>query len=416
MLLAFGAPEKDRRDVPSLPIVGDDGDRLLVEPDDSSGDGPTVVGIKGDGFPKVEPGHGGGASCLGDELDPLDDEAIQVEQLLLTESLDELFDSACLLRIHSRIVATLRRWVTSPPLSVCPIPDRMVAMKTAYSLLLQEHVDPRAIGYEECRRFQIVCPVCMEPVFRVSRESSGNDVTFFSHYRRDETLNEQCELRVNRISGDTIAAVNAESRNQKLRLFLEVFQEIVWAHGHTDESRERAKQRFFRVRRSSVFASLVGRIADQLRDIVDDENEVLEHFDDALVYLTGSPGPFETYLHKEFAYDFLRHLLAGHAKANFLFLAQHALVIVVERIESEASRHSIDPWEHAMLDCLLRFLRTDNERKRRAILEEMARQRMVSPYTGQDTDLFVMFGAYLQSTAFGILMRLPYVRLLRDQR
>ena len=50
-----------------------------------------------------------------------------------------------------------------------------------------------------CRTFQIVCAACKEPVFKVSRNLGDRTLDYFSHYRKDETLNTQCELRVNRI-------------------------------------------------------------------------------------------------------------------------------------------------------------------------------------------------------------------------
>ncbi len=72
-------------------------------------------------------------------------------------------------------------------------------MKTGFSLLLQEYVNPVELDYEDCRTFQIVCPACKEPVFKVSRATAGNKADYLSHYRKDETLNEQCELRVRHI-------------------------------------------------------------------------------------------------------------------------------------------------------------------------------------------------------------------------
>ena len=164
-------------------------------------------------------------------------------------------------------------------------------MKTAFSLLLQEYVNPVELDYKDCRTFQIVCPACKEPVFKVSRKIADTRTDYFSHYRKDETLNKQCELRVNRISTKRIDEVRSESRNQKLRLFLKVFQDIIW------------------------------------------ENEYNEI----------------------------------------------------------------------------------TTKKSKSIINRMGEYKMISPYTHQDADLFIMFGSRLSYNAFGILLRIPYLQILQKQ-
>ena len=98
-------------------------------------------------------------------------------------------------------------------------------MKYGYSLFLQEYVNPKDVDYEDTRLFQIICPECKEPVYKVVREETTE---YFSHYKKDETLTKQCELRVNSISSSKINEVSAQSRNQKLNLFIKVFQDIFW--------------------------------------------------------------------------------------------------------------------------------------------------------------------------------------------
>ena len=229
-------------------------------------------------------------------------------------------------------------------------------MKTAYSLFLREHVDPRIIGYEDCRTFQIVCPVCKEPVFRVCRKNAYKEIAFFSHYRKDETLNKQCELRVNRISSDTITDINAESRNQKLRLFLRVFQDIVWANEYNDVTIKKAKQHFFQLGRSEVFAWFIRGILNQLRETVKDKNEILDMFDESLENLTEFNSTFEMNLQKEFAYDFLCHLLAGHSKANYYFLVKHSFILALAKLENNGKKGELRPWEQSVLEYLQPYL------------------------------------------------------------
>ena len=58
-------------------------------------------------------------------------------------------------------------------------------MKYGFSLLLNEYIHPELVEYKDSKIFQIVCPECYEPIFKVNR---NNKVTYFSHYKKDEKL------------------------------------------------------------------------------------------------------------------------------------------------------------------------------------------------------------------------------------
>ena len=156
-------------------------------------------------------------------------------------------------------------------------------------------------------------------------------------------------------------------------------------------------------------------VLNHLREIVKDKNEMLDMFDESLENLPEFTSQFEQTLQKEFAYDFLCHLLAGHSKVNFYFLAKHAFILALATLERKNTKSDLRPWERSILDYLRRFLRTQNEKKRLSILTEMGEHQMISPYSHQDADLFVMFGSHLQYNAYGILMRIPYLEVLRTQ-
>lgn len=292
-------------------------------------------------------------------------------------------------------------------------------MKTAFSLLLQEYVNPVELDYEDCRAFQIVCPVCKEPVFKVSRRIADKATDYFSHYRKDETLNEQCELRVRRIATERIEETRSESRNQKLRLFLKVFQDIVWENEYNEISIKKAKQRFFQLSRSRVFSTLSQPILRWYRNVAKDKNEIFGLFDETLENLYKNLDDFRSNfalnLQMDFAYDFFQHLLAGHSKANFFFLLDHGYILLLEKLERKNKNSELPSWEQAMLDYLCRFLKTQNEKKRMSIMNRMGEYKMISPYTHQEADLFIMFGSQLSYHAFGILLRIPYLEILRKQ-
>ena len=73
-------------------------------------------------------------------------------------------------------------------------------MKTGYSMLLGEYVDSEAINYTDCKSFQIVCPICREPVFKVERSHPPPTLHYLSHYEESKAFATDCELRVRGIS------------------------------------------------------------------------------------------------------------------------------------------------------------------------------------------------------------------------
>ncbi len=177
----------------------------------------------------------------------------------------------------------------------------------------------------------------------VSRRVDEKTTAYFSHYRKDETLNEQCELRVNRISTERIEETRSESRNQRLVFFLRVFQDIVLENEYNKTNMKKAKQRYFQLSRSRVFSSFNKRLLQNYRDIVKDKNEILDMFKESLENLYENLEDFKSNfslnIQMEFAYDFFQHLLAGHSKVNFFFLLNHAYILYLDKLEKER-RHS----------------------------------------------------------------------------
>jgi hypothetical protein len=100
-------------------------------------------------------------------------------------------------------------------------------MKLGYSLLLREYVAAEKIDYSDCKNFQIVCPNCKEPIFKVERKIEPQIIHYLSHYNRDKDYVDICELRVIKISSREIESVNNISRNQKLEYFLKVLKDAI---------------------------------------------------------------------------------------------------------------------------------------------------------------------------------------------
>lgn len=290
-------------------------------------------------------------------------------------------------------------------------------MKFGYSLFLNEYIYPHNIDYEDCRTFQIVCPECKEPVYKVNRE----EIHYFSHYKKDETLNEQCELRVNRIAQETFISKNQESRNQKLSYFLQVFKDIIWKNEYQSNDIKKAKQQFYKLKGCNVFTSLKRFIFDYIRKNIEDKKEIFDYFDEAIENIFDNEAfkkfksKYSILVQKDFAYQFLQHILAGHSKDNYYFLMNLAYIKYFEKLRKKVKENTASNWQISLYNSMLRFLNTQNEKKRMKIFEQLGIETMISPYTNEKIDLFIMLGSQISYNVYGMLLRIPYLQILEDK-
>lgn len=96
-------------------------------------------------------------------------------------------------------------------------------MKYGYATLLSEIIDSAMCNYDDCKQFQIVCPECREPLFKVYNEK--NETHFFSHYKKNYHNYNECELRVSLYNKESILTFNQQSKKQSLKIFITQFNE-----------------------------------------------------------------------------------------------------------------------------------------------------------------------------------------------
>jgi len=288
-------------------------------------------------------------------------------------------------------------------------------MKYGYSLFLQEYIYPKDVEYEDTRLFQIICPECKEPVFKVSRE---NVVNYFSHYKKDETLNHECELRVNSISSSKINEVAVQSKNQKLNLFLKIFEDMVWDNEVGQDNIKKIKQYYYQLQRSSIFSDIKIYFLKYARDIVLDKKRLLEMFNETIQNKLKEKeiynSDFAMNIQKEYAYEFLNHLVAGHSKRNFHFLLSIAFIELYYDLKRK-SRKRLQDWEEILFTCFNKFFRTQNDNKRVKAFQELTSQFGLSGSTGEPIDGYLLFTIQIFQYAFSILLRLPYLEILQKK-
>lgn len=83
MRSGWESPNELWRDVPSLAVVRNNTDRLLIEAEDLALDGLPRPVLELDLLADTESGHLHGAAGLGDQLEPLDDLGVEETQVVL---------------------------------------------------------------------------------------------------------------------------------------------------------------------------------------------------------------------------------------------------------------------------------------------------------------------------------------------
>ena len=92
-------------------------------------------------------------------------------------------------------------------------------MKLGYSNLLGEYAAASELEYRDCEKFQIVCPQCREPLFKVLRDIDETPTHYLSHYAAARAYASDCEMRVSAISTGAMEEHGRSSRNQRLERF-----------------------------------------------------------------------------------------------------------------------------------------------------------------------------------------------------
>ncbi len=141
-------------------------------------------------------------------------------------------------------------------------------MKLGYSLLLGEHISAQSIEYSDCKTFQIVCPNCKEPVFKVFRSVPPPGIHYLSHYEKDKAYEAECELRVASLGVREMETANALSRGQRLEYFLSVMRSSILdaASRITQLPREKAEKQINSIIMSSGAQRMKNAIVKNLAE------------------------------------------------------------------------------------------------------------------------------------------------------
>lgn len=305
-------------------------------------------------------------------------------------------------------------------------------MKLGYSLLLLDHVSAEAVGYEDCKAFQIVCPACKEPVFKVVRTAEDATLDYLSHYASARSYAADCELRVTSMLSDEIKKKDAAGRGQRLAYFLSVLRAALSADQRVYNNPFEAERRQKGLRRHKGLLPLIDLVLagqklpgfrsgfeEIARDYIIDQRQVCPGQDDNEVLLLDQTS-FGTSVQIRIAQEITFHLHSGVARPNFEHLFRHGLAALQARLAHGTEGTAVEKAIHSALAEGVRRITSGNRRSQLAALGDLMRtelpeQRTVSgPPLPAGGTLLIKLMAEISHEMVGALLRLPYARLLRD--
>lgn len=295
-----------------------------------------------------------------------------------------------------------------------------IIMKYGYSILLGEHVEASAIEYDDCKSFQIVCPICKEPIFKVVRTQGFSDnLHYLSHYEKSKSFIEDCELRVNSLKKEIIESSSYTSRNQRLKYFLKILRDTVLKNEYGGDHRkilEKLKQ--------MQYSKTLQFIRDRFYEIVSSSENLIEKnhvfllFDEYIKDITEISGgfpktDFSIITQKRIAFDMWIHLLSPNAHDNFEFMFNNSYLFLMFRIDMAKNVRPLFDFESQMYSNMHNLI-VKPKTEGMAIIESMLKYPLGPPHAIDSFDLLSKMLSEIQHEIYGCLLRLPYFRLLKD--
>ena len=290
-------------------------------------------------------------------------------------------------------------------------------------MLLSEYIGAEIISYVDCKAFQIVCPSCKEPVFKVVRDTIPESIHYLSHYNKDVSYDADCELRVSHLSNEEIEEANNFSRGQRLEYFLRVLQKAILETVYPDVAEQNNAEEFAKkVRRSKGLKKFREHWLSEDRKIYASltEKEIEEFFNgyiDDVIEISGDfpPTTFSLTTQKKIAQDIWRHLLSAKAKDNYMFLYSHAYISLIVRIQLAQKERAVFDYERNIHTAMIRLLQA-HAKEGDEILRSLARLPIGPPHAIAGSNLLRKMGSEIEHEMLGLLLHLPYFEMIKEAK
>ncbi|MGR9060197.1 hypothetical protein ACU8NH_30770 (plasmid) [Rhizobium leguminosarum] len=207
-------------------------------------------------------------------------------------------------------------------------------MKIGYSNLLAEHLQAEQLNHRDCEPFQVVCPACREPIFKVERNGDGNGIHYLSHYAAAKSFQDDCELRVSRLAVEYISKGNQSSRDQRLQYFLQVLRDLVARDKIYKGSPEKAEKL---LNRSKAIGWLRLQHYEMARKLAWSQADFGEAVGGYVKDLASQGAILDTAfaatVQERISFDIWHSLTSPNARSNYEFLFNHGYVKLLTRLE-----------------------------------------------------------------------------------
>jgi hypothetical protein len=289
-------------------------------------------------------------------------------------------------------------------------------MRLGYSILLGEYIDASHVDYTDCEAFQIVCPACHEPIFKVARlpNKTQNSVEYLSHYAASDSYQIDCELRVKNISEAEYKKQNSISRNQRLEYFLSVLRQMIGQNPIYTNSHKKAHSQLNGSKTLKYFR-------EKLHEHIVDQNMTQEIFynisDEYVDDITSVGGNIKTAfsisVQKRIAFDMWEYLLSKKGQSNFDFLFNHGYVILLSRLMQANTARAWLPEEELMASYLSTLINIDRKEGMH-LLSRMGNTPVGPPFAIAGSDLLSKTASEITHEMIGALVVLPFFEQIKN--
>jgi hypothetical protein len=302
-------------------------------------------------------------------------------------------------------------------------------------MLLGEYINADYVDYQDCKKFQITCPNCKEPIFKAYRKDPPPGIHYLSHYEKDKAYVAECELRVSRINTNVMQDSNKVSRDQKLEYFLSVLKEALIDrfcfedHVFSVEDFNKPELKVVldkfvvkkevsmiinasgpQLMRDFLFASICKWPIERIELLIN-KNLDFETQERGLV-LTG----FALDIQKRIAKDIFTHLLTHKTFGNFSYLFGTSYLREMIRweklIELTKDENFNLTWQ-TRIGASLRRLTKTSVNKSKLLLNQLMTETFIEPNTNSEVTYLQKIYANLTNEMCVQLGQLPYFDILK---
>ncbi|AFL73662.1 hypothetical protein [Thiocystis violascens] len=287
-------------------------------------------------------------------------------------------------------------------------------MKHGYSLLLGEYIDAKHIEYHDCKAFQIVCPACYEPVFKVERGSEDSAVEYLSHYPETKSEPEACELRVKKISIAEKNGHNTKARSQRLEYFLSVLRQMIGKHSMYQKGYEKSQTQLNRSKALKWFRDVAHEHQQEQKFGKPEFYAFAEEYVADIIEMGGViKTAFSLSVQKRIAFDIWNYLMSIKGRDNYNFLFNHAYLVVMSRLQQSNDQRGWSIDEEFLASCMAKLVTTSKNRGM-MILSEMGNTPIGPPFAIEGSNFFNKAVSEIMHEMVGTLLALPYFEWLKN--